>query len=147
VTYATTGGVTDRRPTAVERRPTAADRRPTAAERRRTAAVRLADHVTRERVSPAPGIAVYFLGVIVESLGLGLIAAAGWWVLGGAIFICGLAIGTLGNRLWPAGPAESVSSLEAPLEERRGRGRVRVGKARLESRGVNEHGSVAVLTA
>lgn len=56
------------------------------------------------RLSPVVGIAIYFLGVGVEALGLGLVAAYGLLAAGGALSICGLAIGLLGNRVWPAQP-------------------------------------------
>ena len=80
-----------------------------------------ADQVVPRNGSPAVGIAIYFLGVIVESVGLGIVAAYGLLALGGAIWICGLAIGLLGNRLWPA-PAQAVSSF-AFLRESLGRSR------------------------
>lgn len=73
-------------------------------------------------ISPAVGIAIYFLGVTVDSLGLGLIAAYGLLGLGGTIWICGLAIGTLGNRLWPVQP-QAVSQfafLRNSLDRSRG---------------------------
>jgi hypothetical protein len=53
-------------------------------------------------VSPAAATALYFAGALIEALGIALVAAYGWIFAGGAIAVCGLLVGTIGNRHWPA---------------------------------------------
>ena len=93
-----------------------------------TAAVsRVARHprerATRKQFPKALAIAIYFGGALIETLGLGLIAACGAVLVGGATFSFGLAVATAGNRHWSA-PARSVTSatvLKAYLSALRGR--------------------------
>lgn len=64
----------------------------------------------RKEFSLALATALYFAGVLVETLGLGLIAAYGWLLAGGAIAFCGLLVATIGNNRWPAAN-QGVSSV------------------------------------
>jgi hypothetical protein len=62
----------------------------------------------RRREIPTPlAIAVYFAGAMVETLGLALVAAYGWILVGVVIAVAGFALGTAGNRRWPSS-GESV---------------------------------------
>ena len=54
------------------------------------------------RTSAAHGRALYLIGIFVETLGLGLIAAYGWFVAGVVLAGAGVWIATIGNRAWPA---------------------------------------------
>ncbi len=78
--------------------------------------------ITREWFSRTWPIALYFTGAMVAALGLGLVAAYGWVLVGGPIAVCGLAAGTIGNRRWPdpALGVSSVSALRELLERSRG---------------------------
>jgi hypothetical protein len=67
-------------------------------------------------------IALYVLGIFVETLGLGLIAAYGWYVAGSLIAVAGFALATIGNRRWPE-PDQPVSLLTHMPGYHRGRGR------------------------
>jgi len=49
---------------------------------------------------------------MVETLGLGLIAAYGWVLAGGAIAICGLVAGAIADRHWPEQRVSSFSVFE-----------------------------------
>lgn len=64
------------------------------------------------RLSPVVGIAIHFLGVGVEALGLGLVVAYGLLAAGGALSICGPAIGLL-REPCVASPAEAGVALSA----------------------------------
>jgi hypothetical protein len=66
-------------------------------------------------LSPASAIALLFAGVMVETLGLALIAAYGWVLAGGAIAICGLVVGVVADRRWPEQGLTSLSVLESYL--------------------------------
>jgi hypothetical protein len=55
-----------------------------------------------ERVrSPRQAVALYVSGIFVETLGLAVIAAYGWWVAGTVMAVAGVWIGAVGNRAWP----------------------------------------------
>jgi hypothetical protein len=53
-------------------------------------------------MSPAAAIACYCAGMLIETLGLALIAAYGLVLTGGPLIVGGIVLGTFGNRLWPA---------------------------------------------
>jgi hypothetical protein len=77
----------------------------------------------RRREIPTPlAIAVYFAGAMVETLGIALVAAYGWILVGVVIAVAGFALGTAGNRRWPSsGKSVWMSYLK--------RGRSRAGLA------------------
>jgi hypothetical protein len=71
---------------------------------------------------PAAGaIAIYFVGVLIEAFGLGLIAAYGLVLVGGVIFICGLAIANFGNERWPAPSVSNLDEMKRFVRARLGR--------------------------
>jgi hypothetical protein len=43
---------------------------------------------------------MYCAGVMIETLGLAVIAAHGWVPAAGAVCVCGYVLGTMGNRRW-----------------------------------------------
>jgi hypothetical protein len=57
---------------------------------------------------------LYVIGILVETLGLALIAAYGWIAVGAVIAAAGLRIAIAGNRAWPV-PEESVTVTQRML--------------------------------
>jgi hypothetical protein len=75
----------------------------------RRRAHRDAERATELRTaSTAQAITLYVVGILVETLGIALIAAYGWIFAGAAIAVVGLSMAITGNRQWPA-PQHSVS--------------------------------------
>jgi hypothetical protein len=54
--------------------------------------------------------AVYVFGALVESLGLGLIAAYHWFLVGGVLAVGGFVSATIANLRW-SGPEQGISVL------------------------------------
>lgn len=79
-----------------------------------TAAVPVLARQASKRVDgrkPSSGLAIalYLTGGLVEALGLGLIAAYGSVLAGGAIAGFGLLVGTIGNSHWPGQGVSNVA--------------------------------------
>jgi hypothetical protein len=65
--------------------------------------------VSHRPVPTALAPAIFFAGVMVETLGIALVAAFAWLLAGGAIATCGLAIAMFADRRWPS-PGDGVSN-------------------------------------
>jgi hypothetical protein len=74
-----------------------------------SAARRAADRAARTSISPATAIGCYCAGVLIETLGLALIAAYGALFIGSVLVAGGIALATFGNRRWPGPEGVSVA--------------------------------------
>jgi hypothetical protein len=64
----------------------------------------------RRAWSTREAISLYVSGIFVETLGLALVAAYGWWAAGAIVAAAGVWIAAVGNRAWPA-PERSVTAI------------------------------------
>jgi hypothetical protein len=65
----------------------------------------------RGALSTRQAVALYVLGILVETFGLAVIAAYGWFALGTAVALAGVWIATTGNRAWPS-PETSANVIQ-----------------------------------
>jgi hypothetical protein len=65
----------------------------------------------RRTLSARAAVALYVLGIFVETFGLAVIAAYGWFALGTAVALAGVWIATTGNRAWPS-PESSTNVIQ-----------------------------------
>lgn len=63
---------------------------------------RPAMRASRRGLSARQAMALFALGIFVETLGLALIAAFAWWGVGTAVSGIGVWMGWTGHRAWPA---------------------------------------------
>ncbi len=83
-------------------------------------AIRTQARGARRALSTRQAAALYVIGILVEALGLGLIASYGWFVAGTAIAAAGVCLATAGNRAWPApeGSATATRGISGYLAAR-----------------------------
>lgn len=70
---------------------------------------RAAERARRTSISPAAAVTCYCAGMLIETLGLAVVAAYGWLFIGGLLVVSGIALATFGNRRWPAPAGVSVT--------------------------------------
>lgn len=74
-----------------------------------TVAVPASERAARTGISSAAAVACYCAGILIETLGLGLIAAYGMVLAGGLLAVCGFVLGTFENSRWPARQTVSLA--------------------------------------
>jgi hypothetical protein len=74
-----------------------------------SAAKRAAERAARMPISQAAAVSCFCAGMLIETVGLALVAAYGWLFIGGLLVVGGIALATFGNRRWPE--PEGVVSL------------------------------------
>jgi hypothetical protein len=70
---------------------------------------RAAERAARISISPAAAVSCYCAGMLIETVGVALVAAYGWLFIGALLVVGGIALATFGNRRWPE--PEGVVSL------------------------------------